>query len=392
MTNLQEKVYTTFKQHFQAEPLLFRAPGRINLIGEHTDYNDGFVFPAAIDKEMVFAIRLLEASEKTCSLVAMDIGESFSFSLEEYAPVEEKAWANYLMGVADQYRRLGFEVPAFQVVFAGDIPLGAGLSSSAALEAGFAYALNELKGWNLSRLDLALLSQRVENEFVGLQCGIMDPYASLFGAMHQAMMLDCRSLTHEMIPLKLEGYTLLLCDSKVKHSLADSAYNKRRQECEEGVRMIKTSYPNVGSLRDVNMEMLKEFELKMDPIVLNRCLYVVLENLRVQAASDAIAMEDLISLGELLYQSHSGLQHLYEVSCSEIDFLVETTLEDFNVLGARMMGGGFGGCTLNLVATEGVSEFKTRMQQAYMEKYKLELPIYEVALSQGVSAMSKELS
>ncbi|MEM8897388.1 MAG: galactokinase [Bacteroidota bacterium] len=392
MTELQEKVFLTFKEHFQTEPVLYRAPGRINLIGEHTDYNDGWVFPAAVDKEMVFAIRLLDSPEKNCSLVAVDLGETFSFSLEDVRKTDVKSWANFLMGVVDQFHRLGHEVPAFQCAFGGDIPLGAGLSSSAALEAGFAFALNHLMDWKLSRLDLALLSQRVENEFVGLQCGIMDPYASLFGEAQHAMMLDCRSLKHELVPINLEGYTLLLCDSKVKHSLASSEYNTRRLECEEGVRQIKAKYPEVNSLRDVEFDMLKEFEDEMNAIVFNRCLYVVLENLRVQAASEAIALGDIISLGDLLYQSHSGLQHLYEVSCPEIDFLVESTVEDLSVMGARMMGGGFGGCTLNLLESSGAEAFKVRMKKAYMDKYGVELPIYEVALSQGVGPLERELS
>ena len=379
-----------FAQKFGAKPeILVRAPGRINLIGEHTDYNDGFVLPAAIEKSVWFAAS--RRSDGQVLLHALDLGDSCRAELDNLRPLPDKSWANYLLGVIDELRRDGHPVGGVQVVFSGDIPPGAGLSSSAAMESGMAFVLNELFGLKRSKTDLIKLAQRAENNFVGMQCGIMDMFASVMGRENQVIRLDCRNLDFEYFPFHAPGISIVLCNSGVKHALVDSEYNTRRQECETGITLLKTAYPSITSLRDVSPGMLAAEKDHLPETVFRRCKYVVEEIERVRQAGDALQKDDLEALGALMYQTHAGLQHEYEVSCPELDFLVELTqnLPAENslagaVLGARMMGGGFGGCSINLVRQPAVPAFINYMQARFRERWHRDLVCYEVRLANGV--------
>lgn len=382
---MYEKLVTdTFVRKFYQTPdKVYKAPGRINVIGEHTDYNQGFVLPAAIDKAMYFAISIAPEMEMRCRLYAQDLDQSFTFDLFDFEP-SPLGWPNFIMGVVRQLQKRGFKVPAFDLVFGGDIPVGAGLSSSAALESGIAYALNDMMGWGLDRMQLALIGQAAEHEFAGNLCGIMDQFASLHGKENQVIQLDCRSLEYEYFPIELNGYKLILLDSQIKHELADTEYNKRREECEEGVRILQQYDPNVASLRDVSLDLLKAHKAEFPPLVFNRCQYVIEENQRVIKACDAMLHGNLLALGKQIFSSHVGLQYLYEVSCKELDLLVDLTKRNFNVLGARMMGGGFGGCTINLVYGEHVEEFSQTMKEAYHAETGIELDVIPVNVGDGV--------
>lgn len=379
-----ESIVQSFRQIFGETPaLLVRAPGRINLIGEHTDYNEGFVLPAAIDKAIWFAVS--PRADDLLHFQALDFQDAFFGEIKNLKK-SEKRWPNYLLGTFSELQKDGFFPGGVNVVFGGDIPTGAGLSSSAAVESGLLFALNELFGFGLSGPKLARLAQCAENNFVGMNCGIMDMYASLMGRGNQALLLDCRSLETEYFPVSLPDYTFLLCDSGVKHQLVDSEYNTRRRECEEGVEMLKKSFPEkeIQSLRDVGLEMIFSEKNRLREVVFQRCKFVIEENERVLSACKALKNNDLSLFGKLLYQSHEGLQQAYEVTCPETDFLVEQTFSDSSVLGARQMGGGFGGCTLNLLHRDVVSNFQERMQSVYREKWSRDLKFYPVEITNGV--------
>ncbi len=376
-----------FQRRYGYPPLLVRAPGRVNLIGEHTDYNGGFVLPAAIDKEIVFALGLNDLG--TLRLFSYDHGEGYDLVLDG-GPVQpgKTMWANYLKGVVAQFQLRGVAVPGFDCVFGGNIPMGAGLSSSAAVECGLAFALNALLKTNLSRLELAQLSQAAEHQFAGVQCGIMDQFASLFGQAGQVVKLDCRSLEYRYFPFDSAAYHLVLCNSGVKHSLASSAYNTRRQECEQGVATLRRHYPAVQSLRDVTLPQLEIHRAGLDPVVYRRCRYVVQENLRVEAACGHLAAGDMPAFGQQMYASHAGLRDDYEVSCPELDVLVEVARRHAGVLGARMMGGGFGGCTINLMPADAVAGFVAAATVAYQTQLHLPLETYQTTIVGGVSEFS----
>jgi galactokinase len=382
MSDVVSKVVNTFRQKFPSNPVLIKAPGRINLMGEHTDYNEGFVLPAAIDRAIYFAMSPSQTDR--CNVYSLDMEEGVSFSIHDLNPGE--TWVNYLMGVIDGFGRAGVRIHGVDCVFGGDIPAGAGLSSSAALCNGFGMGLNHLFQANLSRLQLAKLSQHAEHEFVGLQCGIMDQYSSLMGQQQSALLLDCRALQHEVIPVHLGAYSLLLIDTKVKHTLASSAYNDRRRACEQGVAVIHQHHPEVQSLRDVSRAMLYEFQDKLGEDVFIKCLYVVEEINRAQRAATHLKKGELVEFGKLMYETHWGLSQAYEVSCDESDFLVSLAEEEKDsVLGARMMGGGFGGCTLNLIQTEKIKSFREKVLHQYVATFKKEPDFYLVNLTQGVS-------
>lgn len=378
-----QKLSEAFETKFGKKPqLVVRAPGRINLIGEHTDYNNGFVLPAAIDKAIVFAVA--QSNTDVFELYASDLGEDFSFDSNELQASQEKKWANYLIGVIAQYKKKGHTVPPLQIAFGGNIPLGAGLSSSAAVECGLAYAINELLGLHLPKEELAHMAQKAEHEFAGVQCGIMDQFASLMGAKEHVIRLDCQTLEYEYFPFPMDKYQIVLCDTQVKHSLASSEYNTRRQECEEGVALLSSHYPDVKSLRDVNTTMLEKHRKEMDPIVFDRCQYVVHENIRVLEGCWDLSAGDLEAFGKKMYASHDGLSKRYAVSCAELDFLVGQTEDKPYVLGARMMGGGFGGCTINLVEVEYIDQFEAEMKKAYSARFNIDLVTYRVAIEDGV--------
>jgi galactokinase len=380
-----EKIIAQFKATFHAEPqIIVRSPGRINLIGEHTDYNGGYVLPAAIDKAVYFAVSTRK--DRTCHFIAHDLGENFNVSLDNLVKNETHTWANYLMGVLHElspYLKEG----GINVVFGADLPSGGGMSSSAAIENGIGFSVNELFGLGLSRLDLVRISQQAENNFVGMKCGIMDMFASMMGVENQVIRIDCRNLAYEYFPLNAPDLRLVLCDTTVKHALVDSEYNTRRAECEEGVRVLQQFYATISLLRDVTIDFLKKHENALRPIIFKRCKYVVEEIERVEKACVALQKNDFETLGQLMYQTHDGLNLEYEVSCTELNFLVEYSRNDSDVLGARMMGGGFGGCTINLVKADGIEGFLAKMQAAYRRDFGKEMPYYVMTPQAGTNKM-----
>lgn len=374
-SRLQLAISAKFKALYHQEPELYSAPGRINIIGEHADYNEGFVLPAAIDKRIYFAIG--KNDEGKHRFYSYDLDVFFETNQLEITQNTEH-WAKYIIGVLAQFDKLSLH---FDIVFGGDIPAGAGLSSSAALESGIAVAVNDFLGAGKTKFELVKMAQKAEHEYAGVLCGIMDQYASVFGKENQVIRLDCRSNTHDYFPLNLQDYSLILVDTKVKHSLASSEYNLRRQECERAVEYYQQIHPEVKSLRDLKLENL---ELnKPDGTSYKRAKYIIGEFQRVIQATEALEKDDLKTLGKLLYQTHDGLQHLYEVSCPELDFLVDQTIEMDQVLGARMMGGGFGGCTLNLVHLEFVEDFKSKIYQAYQSEFDQSPEFYLVKIENG---------
>jgi galactokinase len=375
-------IRNAFTSRFAAAPeITVRAPGRINLIGEHTDYNAGYVLPAAIDKAI-----WLSASRRDDGRFAFFAADLNAFFLSENdTPVfqQEHSWANYLLGVISEARKDGLHVGGLNVAFGGDVPLGAGLSSSAALESGMMFAINALYDLQLSKMDIVRLAQRGENNFVGMKCGIMDMFASVMGRADSVVRLDCRSLDFEYFPFDAPGYSLVLFDSGVKHTLVDSEYNTRRAECEAGVAALQTFAPAVSSLRDVSPELLFKHRDALDPVVFRRCKFVVEEIARVEAACHALQNGDLARLGEQMFQCHDGLNHEYEVCVPETNFLVEQARAHRGVPGARQMGGGFGGCTLNLVQTSDLEQFSQTTAATYRLAFGIDLKIYPVRLTEG---------
>jgi len=367
-----------------AAPLIVRSPGRVNLIGEHTDYNHGFVLPAAIDK----AIYLAAASrpDNEIHLVALDLRKSYNGSLDKLVS-SPMHWPDYLLGVVQQLVLEGHPLGGFNIVFAGDIPLGAGMSSSAALECATAFALNQLFDLGLDTLAMVTLAQKAENRFVGVQCGIMDQFASMFGRRDQVIRLDCDSLQYTYFPLQLDGIRIVLLDTHVHHSLASSEYNTRRRQCETGVRLIRENCPEVASLRDVTLDMLDSYVAPVDQLVDRRCRFIVGENARLLAATEDLKRGDLTAFGQKMFETHQGLSREYEVSCPELDFLVDQVRDDPAVLGARMMGGGFGGCTINLVKAEAVDALAGRIAPVYRKEMKRELTAYVARIEDGTSVV-----
>ncbi|AFK01890.1 galactokinase [Emticicia oligotrophica DSM 17448] len=380
-----------FKDYFGENPhLLVRAPGRINLIGEHTDYNKGFVLPAAIDKAIYYAIA--PRNDNTCVAYAFDLDDSFTFSIDNLVK-SEKGWANFLIGVVAEIINTGVEIKqGFNVIFGGDVPLGAGLSSSAAVESGMGFALNSIFDLGLSKLDLALIAQKAEHNYAGVKCGIMDMFASIHGKENSVIKLDCQDLSFEYFPFAFPDYSIVLCNTGVKHNLGDSEYNQRRDECEEGVRILQRAFPQIESLRDVSFQMLRSQADKLPPVVYKRCKYVVEEIERVTNACQALEKADLATFGQKMYETHEGLSNEYEVSCEELDFLVEQTHHLDTVIGARMMGGGFGGCTINLVKANKTTEFIEQMSSAYNKQFSTPLQCYLVQISNGVELLTEEYS
>lgn len=378
-----ETLRASFFKHFAQQPdITCRAPGRINLIGEHTDYNDGFVLPAAIDKAIWFAAG--RRTDGRFAFYALDLDEFFIS--EGALPVfqEKYSWANYLLGVVSEARKDGLEFSGLNVVFGGDVPLGAGLSSSAALESGAMFIINELYGLGLSKMDIVRLAQRGENNFVGMKCGIMDMFASVMGKENAFVRLDCRSLAFEYFPFDTQEYSLVLCNSGVKHTLVDSEYNTRRAECEEGVSVLKKYDPAISSLRDVQPNFLIKHRNDFREIVFKRCKYVVGEIARVEQACAALQNNDFKTVGALMFKTHDGLNIEYQVSVPEINFMVEMARANPAVVGARMMGGGFGGCTINLVKAGAVENFVTELRDAYRRVFGLEMASYPVRLTDGI--------
>jgi len=357
------------------------SPGRINIIGEHTDYNNGFVLPTAIDKKIRFKFKK-NNSEHLCNVYSKNFEAEFVINLS-HIEQSENQWENYILGVLHEIQKLTDKVRGFDCVLESDIPIGSGISSSAALECGMAFGLNELFELGLPKKTIVELSQRAEHNFVGTKCGIMDQFASVMSKKGHVILLDCQSLEYEYVPIKIEPYKILLLNTNVTHSLASSEYNTRRKECETGVSLIKQKYTEVNSLRDVSEGMLKEFKTLMLPKVFARCTYVIEEKTRVLKAVEALKNNQLKVLGNLMYETHNGLRDLYEVSCPELDFLVDFSKKYKEVIGARMMGGGFGGCTINIIHAEKVEEFVLEVSKAYFNKFNKKLTTFEAMPSEG---------
>jgi galactokinase len=382
-SSLSSRVKEKFKTVFsQDAPLIVRSPGRVNLIGEHTDYNNGFVLPAAINKAIYMAVG--RRSDKELHIVSLDLDRSYRGAIDQLTP-SSLHWPDYLLGVVQQIQALGHELGGFNCVFGGDIPLGAGMSSSAALECATAFALNQLFGLGLDPLTMVKLSQKAENVFVGVQCGIMDQFASMFGRKNHVIRLDCQTLDYAYVPFNTEGLRIVLLDTNVKHSLASSEYNTRRQQCEAGVALVRAHHPGVKSLRDVSLAMLDEFVAPVDALVNRRCRFVVEENARLLAATEDLQKGDMAAFGQKMFATHEGLSHQYEVSCPEADFLVAQVRNDPGVIGARMMGGGFGGCTINLVKEEAIDALVERITPVYRKAMNLDMKVYIGQIENGTS-------
>lgn len=382
-TQLIKATTTFFENTFGNTPqkIVF-SPGRINIIGEHIDYNDGYVLPAAIDKGICFAFE--KSNSETSTIVAIDLDESFEINVENPLTLDEVIWTNYFRGVLQQLQNKNLAIGNFNCVFSSTIPVGAGLSSSAALECGFLFGLNELFHLHIKPVDIALMGQSAEH-WVGINCGIMDQFSSVMGKANQVIKIDCRTLEYEYHTADFSGYSLVLFDSNVKHSLFSSAYNQRRQECEEGLAILKVHFPEVTSFRDCTETQILTIKDKMTEAIFKRSHYVIKEIKRVTLACDALDRGDILTLGQLLFETHEGLSKEYEVSCAELDMIVDTLKNEPAVVGSRVMGGGFGGCTINLIKKGEEEAITTKLTQLYQATFGIELKTYEVTISSGTS-------
>ena len=365
--------------------LTVKAPGRINLIGEHTDYNEGFVMPAAIQK--VATVYIEKREDSTIHLFAEDLKESYTLNLDTVTK-SSKDWANYIIGVIAQFQKLVTIPTGFTLRLKSDVPIGAGLSSSAAIECAVAFAINELFSLGLDRMQLTKMAQKAEHEYAGVLCGIMDQFASMFGKKDQVILLDCKTMHYQYYPLKLSNYDIVLLDTQIKHALASSEYNTRRAECEQGISLIQQRYPSTKSLREVSMDMLNEcVDSSQMTKVYNRCKYVIEEIERTQAAAKDLQEGQLAAFGQKMFATHDGLSLLYEVSCPELDFLVNEVKDNPNVIGARMMGGGFGGCTINLIKKEATASVVQKLVASYHKTFQKNLLSYEVNIDDVASIL-----
>ena len=375
-TAIIKDVKKKFIEAFKKEPILVFSPGRINIIGEHTDYNGGFVFPAAVDKGIAAAIQ--KSDSNICTAIAIDLDSTIEFKLDNLKPSKKGSWENYVFGVISEIKKRNKTIGNFNIVFKGNIPEGAGMSSSAALENSVVYGLNELFSLGLTKTEMILISQKAEHNYVGVKCGIMDQYASMFGVKDNALLLDCRTIEAKPYKIDFKDHQLMLINTNVKHSLSDSAYNDRRFACESIADLL-----GFETLREATEQDLEKIIDKVTPENYQKALYVIQEIERTQKAAKAIEENDLNTLGALIYSSHNGLQHQYKVSCNELDFLVDEAKKNKNVLGARMMGGGFGGCTINLITKNDAINFAESTSKAYKNKFDKECSVYFVALSRG---------
>ncbi|MDR0421997.1 MAG: galactokinase [Proteiniphilum sp.] len=376
----KEKVIKLFSEKFGKEaPEVYASPGRINLIGEHTDYNGSFVFPGAIDKGMTAAIRFNGTGSVRAYAIDLDESSEFGFNEED---LPKEGWAKYLFGVCREIIKRGGTVKGFDTVFSGDVPLGAGMSSSAALESTYAFALNDLLGLGIDKFELARIGQSTEHNYVGVKCGIMDQFASVFGKKGNLIRLDTKSMEYAYFPFDPEGYRLVLLDTAVKHELASSAYNRRRESCEHAAKTIAGRHPEVEFLRDASMKMLDEVKAEIPEEDYMRAKYVIEETQRVLDVCDALEKGDYDTVGRKMYETHHGMSKLYEVSCEELDFLNDVACEH-GVTGSRVMGGGFGGCTINLVKDELYDSFICDAKAQFKAKYGHEPKVYDVVISDG---------
>jgi galactokinase len=373
----------------RTEVRTFRAPGRVNLIGEHTDYNDGFVMPAAIDSYTWAKVTPLE--NQKLQIHSENFNEEVEIDLDDPGITRRKHWSDYPVGVAVILERAGYRLRGARLEIRGEVPIGSGLSSSAAIEVVTACALTAISGLEIDKRELALLCRRAENEFVGARVGIMDQFVSLFGQEQKALLLDCRSLDFRLLPLP-DNVRLIICNTMVKHALASSAYNERREQCEAGVMVLARHFPHVTALRDATLDQLEQVTSELPEVVYRRCRHVITENARVLAAAEALEQGDLKQFGRLMAQSHRSLRDDYEVSSEELDLMVEFARRVEGVYGARMTGGGFGGSTVNLVAVERVDEFRERVAQWYEEAMNIRPEIYVCTASNGAEEITSPSS
>ena len=386
-TTLINKTSSYFQQVFQSEPTtVVLSPGRINIIGEHIDYNDGYVLPAAIDKIICFAFE--KNNSNTSRIIAMDLDDEFEIDVTKEITQTESVWTNYIRGVLQQLKQNGFKFEGINCVFSSNIPVGSGLSSSAALECGFLFGMNELFQLNIKPIDIALLGQKAEH-WVGIHCGIMDQFSSVMGKENKVVKIDCRTLEYTYHEANFNEYSLILFDSNVKHSLMTSAYNERRDQCEEGIAIVKQNFPEINSFRDCTEQTIIDLKGKMSADVYKRSLFVVKEINRVIEACKALDNGNIALLGELMFATHEGLSKNYEVSCEELDVLVDLAKAEEAVIGSRLMGGGFGGCTINLVKKGFEDEVKAKFSKAYFDAFNIELKIYDVTIGNGTSLYKK---
>jgi galactokinase len=380
-----EYVRSRFIKHFDGQTgSVYASPGRINLIGEHTDYNGGFVFPGAIDKGMVAEIRLNGTNKVRA--YSIDLKDYVEFGLNE-EDLPRASWARYIFGVCREMIKRGAKIGGFNTAFAGDVPLGAGMSSSAALESTYAFALNDLFNCGIDKFELAKIGQATEHNYCGVMCGIMDQFASIFGKEGSLILLDCRSLEYKYYPFDPKGYKLVLLDTVVKHELASSAYNKRRISCETACAAIRKNHPNVEFLRDATMDMLNEVKAQITEEDYMRAEYVIGEVQRVMDVCAALEKGDYETVGDRMYGTHHGMSKLYEVSCEELDFLNDCAKKN-GVTGSRVMGGGFGGCTINLVKDELYDAFLANAKASFKEKFGKSPKVYDVVISDGARKLA----
>lgn len=381
-----EAITKKFNELYGTSPQLYSSPGRVNLIGEHTDYNNGFVLPAAVNRAVVFA--LAPNGLNKLRFYAIDLNEQFETDTSNIEK-SESHWANYLLGVMAQFTKQGKTLPGIDCVFGGNVPLGAGMSSSASIECGMAYALNDMFNMGFDSTELVAFAQKAEHDYAGVQCGIMDQFAVMHGKKDKVIKLDCQSLEYELFPLKMEKHMLVLVNTGVKHSLASSEYNTRRRECEQGVTALQQYDVSIQSLRDVSPNLIHKHKNELPPVVYKRCSYVIEENERVQLACECLMNNNLQAFGKYMYASHAGLRDKYQVSCHELDMLVDIASQTPGVLGARMMGGGFGGCTINLVEKEHVSTFTNSINKSYQTPDGKAPQIIEVVIADGTKKCNR---
>ncbi|QBN18665.1 galactokinase [Flavobacterium nackdongense] len=380
---LVKKTTDFFQQKFNSvADKVVLSPGRINIIGEHIDYNDGYVLPAAIDKIICFAFE--KNNTNTANIYAIDLDESVGIDVTQEPQLTDVVWTNYLRGVLLQLKLKGFKVGGFNCSFSSNIPTGSGLSSSAALECGFLYGINEMFNLGIKSIDIALMGQSAEH-WVGINCGIMDQFSSVVGLENKVIKIDCRTLDYTYHEANFVDYSLILFDSNVKHSLFTSEYNNRRLECNEGLRIIHENFPQIESFRDCDVDQLISLKSKMSDTVFKRSLYAVKEIKRVIQACEALDKGDIATLGKLMFETHDGLSNDYEVSCVELDYLVDLAKAEEDVIGSRLMGGGFGGCTITLVKKGSEAVIKEKFTKLYFEKFNIDLKIYDVKVSNGTS-------